>query len=181
LVNRSENDAAFAILNALKAQRVRVQGNDYSRALCFVVRKESLAAIEALKEDFAISREISKPAKWWQICRREREPVQMDDAEFLQILEVIRPCTNLGEGRLLSLFRSAKRLCDEDLPGNFVECGVAAGGSSALLTAVIAGHSKRPRKLFSFDTFEGMPEPSPLVEKILQNLTRRVIPVAVQV
>ena len=36
------------------------------------------------------------------------------------------------------------------------------GGSSALLAAVIARHSRQPRRLFSFDSFEGLPVTSPL-------------------
>jgi Macrocin-O-methyltransferase (TylF) len=163
LVNRSESDAAFAILNALKGQRARVQEIDYLRALCFVARKESLAAIEALKEELRYFPENQQAGKMLaDLLTRNRAESQLEDAEFLQILEVIRPYTMVGEGRLLSLFRLAKGVCEEDLPGNFVECGVAAGGSSALLATVIARHSKRPRKLYSFDTFEGMPEASAL-------------------
>ena len=68
----------------------------------------------------------------------------------------------LGEARLYSLFRLAKDVCVQDVPGNFVECGVAAGGSSALLAAVIDRYSQQPRRLFCFDTFEGMPAASAL-------------------
>ena len=75
---------------------------------------------------------------------------------------MIRGYTMVGEPRLRSLYALAKAVCGEDLPGNFVECGVAAGGSSALLAAVIGRHSRRPRRLFSFDTFQGMPESSAL-------------------
>jgi hypothetical protein len=63
----------------------------------------------------------------------------------------------VGPKRLASLYRQALSICARDLPGNFVECGVAAGGTSALLAAVVARHSKRPRRLFACDTFEGMP------------------------
>jgi hypothetical protein len=94
LVNRFENDAAFAILNALNAQRVRVRDNDYLRALCFVVRKESLAAIEALKEELRDFSENLQAGKMLaDLQTRKRAKSQMDDAEFLQILEVIRPYT----------------------------------------------------------------------------------------
>src|SRR5271166_2578243 len=163
LIDRSQSDAAFAILNALKAQRVRVRDTDYLRALCFVARKETLAAIEALKEELRYFPENHEAGKMLaDLLTQNSAESQIEDTEFLQILEVIRPYTMVGEGRLHSLFRLAKRVCEEDLPGNFVECGVGAGGSSALLATVIARHSKRPRKLFAFDTFEGMPEASAL-------------------
>ena len=39
---------------------------------------------------------------------------------------------------------------------------MAAGGSSALLAFVLKKYSRQPRRLFSFDSFSGMPEPSAL-------------------
>ncbi|MBU1003364.1 MAG: TylF/MycF family methyltransferase [Proteobacteria bacterium] len=62
--------------------------------------------------------------------------------------------------RLQSLHHHARRICEEDVPGDFVECGVAAGGSSALVAVVIKRYSKRPRRLYSCDSFEGMPTPT---------------------
>ncbi|HWW02252.1 MAG TPA: CmcI family methyltransferase [Candidatus Acidoferrum sp.] len=85
-----------------------------------------------------------------------------EDEEFRELLAVVQPYTMLGPERLFSLFRLAKEVCLRDLPGNFVECGVAAGGSSALLAAVVARHSRRPRKLFACDSFAGLPAPGPL-------------------
>lgn len=84
----------------------------------------------------------------------------LGDSEFQEILGKVRPYSMLSEERLLSLFEAARRACMEDRPGNFVECGVAAGGSSALLSWVVKRHSRRPRKVFSLDTFEGMPPPT---------------------
>ena len=66
----------------------------------------------------------------------------------------------LSEARLWSLFSLTKEVCQKRIPGNFAECGVAAGGSSALLATVISRYSDQPRRLFSFDTFAGMPESS---------------------
>ncbi len=82
------------------------------------------------------------------------------DLEFQQILEVIRPYTMLSEARLYSLFSLAKQVCLENIPGNFVECGVAAGGSTALMAAVIKRYTKQPRWLYAFDSFEGIAKPA---------------------
>lgn len=80
--------------------------------------------------------------------------------EFPEILSVIRPYTLLSEARLFSLYSLARQICLDDIPGNFVECGSYKGGSAALLAVVIKRYSLRPRLLYAFDTFEGMPEPS---------------------
>ncbi|BCL34801.1 class I SAM-dependent methyltransferase [Nostoc sp. MS1] len=80
--------------------------------------------------------------------------------EFQELVSIIRPYTLLGEARLFSLYNLAKKVCLEDIPGNFVECGSCKGGSAALLGAVVKRYSRRPRLVYAFDTFEGMPEPT---------------------
>ncbi len=85
---------------------------------------------------------------------------QQPTNEFIEILNVVRPYTLLSEERLFSLYSLAKRICQQDIAGNFVECGCYKGGAAALLGAVIQRYSKRPRSLYAFDTFEGMPEPT---------------------
>lgn len=80
--------------------------------------------------------------------------------EFQNWLQVVRPYTFLSEARLLSLYRLTKEICLADLPGNIVECGTCKGGSAALIAATIARYSRRPRKVYAFDTFEGMPDPT---------------------
>ena len=82
-----------------------------------------------------------------------------ETAEFERLYRVIKPFTMLGSARLLSLYRNAMRICRENIPGDFVECGACRGGSAALLAYVAKTHSKVPRKVYACDTFEGMPEP----------------------
>lgn len=45
------------------------------------------------------------------------------------------------------------------LPGSLVECGVARGGSAALMSLVAAQFGNR-REIWLFDSFEGLPEPT---------------------
>ncbi|MFS8907272.1 TylF/MycF/NovP-related O-methyltransferase [Synechococcus sp. OH2] len=80
--------------------------------------------------------------------------------ELSRVLEKVKAFTLLGFERLWNLYTLAKRVCQEDIPGNFVECGVYKGGSSALLAWVIKNYSRRPRKVYAFDTFSGMPQPT---------------------
>ncbi|NJK69734.1 MAG: macrocin O-methyltransferase [Microcoleus sp. SU_5_3] len=80
--------------------------------------------------------------------------------DFQNICSTVRPYTLLSESRLFSLYCLAKQICVADLPGNFVECGTCKGGSAALLAFVIKHYSRRPRVLYAFDTFEGMPAPT---------------------
>jgi cephalosporin hydroxylase/SAM-dependent methyltransferase len=72
------------------------------------------------------------------------------DTEFQELLDTVRPYTSLSETHLYSIFSLAKRLCTENVPGNFIECGVDDGGSLALMAAVIKRYTKQTRWLYAF-------------------------------
>jgi len=152
---------AFALLNAIKQKHVSAENVDYLRARCFMAMSQPWAAFEAAKEELRFFPE-NKAAT--QLLRelepQTRVPEDFADSEFEELYQKIRFHTMVGVARLRALFALAKEVCTEDLEGDFVECGVAAGGTSALLASVIKRHSKRPRKLYAFDSFEGMPRPS---------------------
>lgn len=162
LIDKQSYLEAFAVLIEAKALKEPLEGLDYLRALCFIKGNQVLGACEALKEElrfFPSNREAQ--ILLIQIEKQlEPLPTLIHDAEFQNLLLIIRPYTMLSEQRLYSLYRLARHICENNIPGNFVECGVAAGGSSALLTYVIKHYSRLPRRLFSCDSFSGMPTPT---------------------
>ena len=162
LVENGQWTEVWKQVNALKAQRRDVAGLDYLRARCFLHRQQPYAAIEALREELRYHPEHQPSAALLATLTRQHplKPKQRD-REFRQLYLQVQPFTMLTEARLWSLFNLAKEVCEADLPGDFVECGVAAGGSSALLASVIARHSRRPRRLYSCDSFAGMPPATP--------------------
>jgi hypothetical protein len=124
---------------------------------------QQMAAKQALLEElrfFPGNEQAKEMLKPFEGNESQVSPHFDFDKEFQQLLATIRPYSMLGDLRLYSLFQLTKFICQNDIPGNFVECGVAAGGSSALLAYVIKTYSKRPRTLFSFDSFSGMPTPT---------------------
>jgi O-methyltransferase len=160
----TESSAAFARLNQIKADRQPVEDVDFLRAFIFQSKEQPHAAIEALKEELRYFPSNGKARAALEQLQKQisMDPPQARDTEFLRFLEVIRPFTMVGEPRLLSLYNLARKVCQQDISGNVVECGVAAGGTSALLAATVQAHSSEARKIFSFDTFEGMPAASAL-------------------
>jgi hypothetical protein len=54
----------------------------------------------------------------------------------------------------------ARQTLRDKVPGTFVECGVAHGGSALLLALLLKGTGESARKLWLFDTFAGLPEGS---------------------
>jgi O-methyltransferase len=69
----------------------------------------------------------------------------------------VRPHSLLSYINLFFLQELAQRLEREEVPGDFVECGVYRGGSAGVL-GYEARRSKFSRKLWLYDSFAGMPE-----------------------
>lgn len=156
-------EKAFALLIQAKALKQPARGLDYLRAQCFLKMNRLAEGREALREELRFFPDnVEAGALLDEILARNPQTVsgKIKDDEFNELLAVVRPYTMLGEDRLYSLFRWAKQICLNDLPGNFVECGVAAGGSTALLAYVVKRYSKRPRWVYACDSFSGMPVPT---------------------
>ena len=154
---------AFKILNDAKALKQPIIDLDYLRAKCFLQRRLPAASIQALYEELRHFPENNQAEEFLnQLLTKYPQFVSrnIQDSEFQELYSLIQPYTMLSEARLYSLFTLIKRVCVENIPGNFVECGVAAGGSTALVAAVIKRYSRQPRWVYAFDSFDGMPAPT---------------------
>lgn len=80
--------------------------------------------------------------------------------EFSKIYREIRPYTMCWNIRLHGLYHATKRVERQNIYGDLVECGTAEGGSAALLGLTLNALNST-RKLWVFDTFEGLPAPTP--------------------
>jgi len=87
-------------------------------------------------------------------CNGKADPERPweDDREFLELWDRIKGQTLLDRTRVFMLFQMARRAAA--LPGHYAECGVFRGGTALLLSIC----KPADKKLFLFDTFEGMPE-----------------------
>ncbi len=152
---------SFKSATQAKALRIPVANVDYLRAACLLHLGKPFDAREALREELHYFPGNSSAQQLLdEVMKSAPYQHKTNDPEFLEILQQIRPHTMVPEARLYSLFTLAKYICVNDLPGNFVECGVARGGSTAMLGIIIDRYSKRERHHFGFDSFEGMPEPT---------------------
>ncbi|MBD3315084.1 MAG: glycosyltransferase [Chitinivibrionales bacterium] len=162
-VEQDDYVEAFKLLNIAKALRQPVEGLDLARATVFVKAKQILAAREALLEELRLFPANSAARSLLEKIEELTKPLlrtELGNDEFKNLYRIIRPHTMLQEHRLFSLYSLARKACEEDIPGNFIECGVAAGGGSALLAWTMKRYTKRPRLHFALDTFEGMPDPT---------------------
>lgn len=82
--------------------------------------------------------------------------------EFGEYLQLAKPYTLVSPDRLYVLYSLAQSALH--LRGDFWECGVYRGGTARMLATLLARNACPGKKLFLFDTFEGMPETDPQVD-----------------
>jgi hypothetical protein len=111
---------------------------------------------------------------WREILHRTRDPrfvadgarrvaMQLWDrispSEFSSMYRQIRAHTMCSNARLRGLYNAVHCVEDRGIEGDVVECGAARGGSAALM-ALTLRQLKSRRRIWLFDTFEGLPAPT---------------------
>lgn len=79
--------------------------------------------------------------------------------ELAGLMEKCEPFTMVSRERMGTLYQLVKRLDQEGIRGDLVECGVCNGGTAGII-ACASADSSLPRVVRLFDSFEGLPEPS---------------------
>lgn len=82
------------------------------------------------------------------------------DREFWALYHKCKPHTMTSPERLYALYQAVNYVCQNNIPGDFVECGVWKGGSSMMIAETLKLNNITDRKIFLYDTFEGMSEPT---------------------
>jgi hypothetical protein len=85
-----------------------------------------------------------------------------DDFEEIHriIIQKVRPYTMTSEERLFGLIESVKYVIHNNIPGDFVECGVWKGGSMMTIAETLKYLNVSNRHLYLYDTFAGMTAPT---------------------
>jgi predicted O-methyltransferase YrrM len=84
----------------------------------------------------------------------------LSDRQFCDLYEQCRNYTMTSVERMYSLYQSMNYIFKNNIVGDFVECGVWKGGSAMLIAAMLKKNGITNRKLYLYDTFEGMSEPT---------------------
>ncbi|NOT52685.1 MAG: macrocin O-methyltransferase [Chitinophagaceae bacterium] len=101
----------------------------------------------------------------WKIIRKRRlELVNLSDIEedkkFLAIYRKVKDQTMVRIERCYTLYQSVQYIIKNKIEGDFVECGVWKGGSCMLMAYTLQEAGISNRKIYVYDTFEGMNEPT---------------------
>lgn len=85
----------------------------------------------------------------------------IQDDDFQRLYERCKPYTMTSDQRMFGLHVAMRYLARGGVAGDVVECGVWRGGS-AMLAALNLLDDPKPRHLYLYDTFTGMPKPTDL-------------------
>jgi O-methyltransferase len=92
------------------------------------------------------------------------QPAPLYPADFtekiIEIYETIKPFTMTSRDRVCSLVQAVDYILKNNIPGDFVECGVWKGGSSMAMALACLKEKVSDRHLYLYDTFSGMSEPT---------------------
>jgi hypothetical protein len=81
------------------------------------------------------------------------------EPEFLELYELCREQTMTSVERMYALYSATRYVLDNDLPGDFVECGVWRGGSVMVMALTLLRRGVTTKDLWLYDTFAGMTPP----------------------
>lgn len=101
---------------------------------------------------------VSKDSGWFRDWAVELTAVERDFIKYIRKGQSVR-LSMVSDQRLVATLKSCRYVVENDIAGDFVECGVWRGGNSILAKKVFE-YLGSDKKVFMFDTFTGMTEPS---------------------
>ncbi len=115
--------------------------------------REALLLMLARSSEFAARMETARSA-----FRQDDDVI--NDRLFMKIYEQCKGFTMTSIYSMYALFNAVRHVARHDIPGDFVECGVWQGGSAMLAAMTFLACNASHRKLYLYDTFAGMTQPS---------------------
>lgn len=111
------------------------------------------------------------PSALIDLYRRGRRPTTpwRQSPALKALLRTVQPYTMTDTLRLSIIYGLAREVCEDGIEGDMVECGVCNGGSAAVIAQVIRSFPNR--RLWLYDTFEGIPAPTVIDGDYAQSFT----------
>jgi hypothetical protein len=100
--------------------------------------------------------------KAWRRDSYRRRALRQRGADVDKV-EMVHQCLEyslVGWQGMEATYDCTKRVIDEKVIGDFVECGVAQGGSALLIALINQKFGDGARRLWLFDSYEGLPDPT---------------------
>ena len=90
-----------------------------------------------------------------------------------KLINLVKDYTMTPQIRIYSLIKALRHINQKKILGDYVECGVWKGGNIILFKKTLELSNDYSRKIFAYDTFEGMTEPDENDVHISQNLNAK--------
>jgi len=80
--------------------------------------------------------------------------------EFCDIYNLYKEYCMSSPERMYALYKAVIYIINSNIPGDIVECGVWKGGNCMIIAAVLKQMGITDKKIYLYDTFTGMSEPT---------------------
>ena len=94
-----------------------------------------------------------------QLCTLRQQLPDATDQER-ELIAAVGHLTMTSPERILALTKAVEYLATKQIVGDIVECGVWKGGSMVATANTLIAHNDTQRRLWLYDTFEGMSDPT---------------------
>ena len=108
------------------------------------------------------------------IINKNQKIIELSDKDH-ELLNLIKDYSMTTEIRMYNLLQSLKQIKHKNIPGDYVECGVWRGGNIILIKKFLENENIDDKKIYAFDTFEGLPEPDNNDFDISKNISASVL------
>jgi hypothetical protein len=92
--------------------------------------------------------------------RRRESFTDIHDEDFWRLYDIGKQFSMIHVTGFFNIWTSVRYVCERDIPGDFVECGVWLGGASIFAALAFDFLGARNRVVHLYDTFAGFPENS---------------------
>jgi len=96
----------------------------------------------------------------YSLEKKKENPYPDFDDLFWKPYKISQKLTMTSVERMYSLYLACNYVVKNKIEGDIVECGVWKGGSSMMAALTLLNSNDTTRKLFLYDTYEGMSEPT---------------------
>ncbi len=91
--------------------------------------------------------------------KKDVYPIDINN-NFIEEYKMIEAYTATSIERIYALKSAITYIIKNKIKGDFVECGVWKGGSCMLMAKTLVNEGEKERKIWMYDTFDGMTEPT---------------------
>jgi O-methyltransferase len=84
-------------------------------------------------------------------------PVETNEIDKINF-ELVKPYTGISKNRAFALMQATRYIINNKIPGDFVECGVAKGGSAMLIALTLKSLGVNDRDIYLYDLFGKRPK-----------------------